>query len=283
MQWLLVLLAGVPAALAVSLRPKSKLAGGKVEWTTMLIVDSNYLEIFGCWADAYVNSGSRSHVRVNVLDSDGYDKLRASYPKFAIEPVAPAAETQTLHAWPPMTYMGEYWRQLKVTLEASPGAVLHSDADAFYLRSPDKMIDDILEEYPDADIIAQTGLYPREASSEWGFSLNTGFSWHRKTPAVMKMIDDLMDSQDDMKVMNIYLRDLGCKWEPMNEDRKYPVLRKGRCGEIGIVALKWAAVSRNIHATENRVDGALIFHPSLHLEKGNQGKDQLRASKICKM
>eukprot|EP00747_Dinoflagellata_sp_TGD_P210933 gnl/TRDRNA2_/TRDRNA2_84157_c0_seq1.p1 gnl/TRDRNA2_/TRDRNA2_84157_c0~~gnl/TRDRNA2_/TRDRNA2_84157_c0_seq1.p1 ORF type:complete len:335 (+),score=54.52 gnl/TRDRNA2_/TRDRNA2_84157_c0_seq1:71-1075(+) len=260
-------------------------AGTTWNMRMMMILDRKYLSAFTCWAKMYLHSGSKAHVEVLTLDEDSADHVQR-WQAEAGEPsrITVKRRQNTVDGvqglsllqvkFPSPKVLNLFYPTLRSALQ--DGDVLNTDADAILIRSPDGFFRDVLAQHPDVDIIASIGFHrPMDVVNDWGFALNPGFGFFRKTAPVMRMVDHLAAAThvpSIMDALNHHLTALGCHWShKLEKNHTQDVPSVGRCGDMKLVAVPWSHMNRDWSAKGLSTDETLVYHPStrepLHFKK----------------
>jgi hypothetical protein len=155
-----------------------------------------------------------------------------------------------------------FWLRRFDALAAAHAAadMIHSDADAFWLRPPMPILDAV----PDDLVFSREYGIPRAVAAKWGFVLCCGFFMARSTgPArafFLRWREATRQRMDDQLALNELLVELGAAWEPAEIEGE----RADRCtiriggGVLSILALPHATVSRE---PPYGAPGAAVAHP----------------------
>lgn len=258
-------------------------------WNVWVMLDFAYADFLDGWLDRFSTSGQTHPLVITCLDSDIFNhassKTKTLSNAFVTSGWSRKANLSSLIQVSPESYVSRFFPELLSLLET--GDVLHSDLDAVWLRSPDHLLEETLDEQ-DADIISSWNNEPMppEALSEWGFVLNTGFMLLRRRPAVLKLIEEAMSSGcPDMEqtCLNLQLLQYNCTWaigEDILGPTQLPDKHKkvlGRCGHLRIILLPWIYISRangqnQPPSIQEAGQIAMVSHPELPSPKLNSSE-----------
>ena len=275
-------------------------------WTNFLIFDGHYLPMAKCWFQWFQKSASSHPLQIGCMDSASCaeaelwrQNLESKVDSMSITNVlddsanmdvsiSPGGEMRLVQphgghrqmirsehsidsGFPRSNYIQIYHKMLWNEL-SQKRSVLHLDVDALWLRRPDSNLSQVLQEHPDADIVASSSTEwdPKKIADKWGFVLNVGFILYRYTDRVQKLFeDDLLsvprDQQSCQQLLNFVLDRKGCQWSGSSDQN-----RVGLCGGIKVIALPQTFVSRATDLTYRQEDPSMpiIAHPDtglLHL------------------
>ncbi|CAE7772371.1 unnamed protein product [Symbiodinium sp. CCMP2456] len=294
-------------------------------WTNFLVFDGHYLPMAKCWFQWFEKSASSHSLQVGCMDDAScaeaelwrqnlgnkvdsmsvtnvldHSAIEATHMDVSISAggemklVQPhtghrqmiRSEHSAASGFPRSNYIQTYHKMLWDTLSQKK-SVLHLDVDALWLRSPDSNLSQVLQQYPDADIIASSSTEwdPKKIADKWGFVLNVGFIMYRYTERVLRLFeDDLLsvptDKQSCQVLLNLALDRKGCQWTGANLEN-----RVGICGGIKVIALPHTFVSRATDFVYTPEDPSMpiIAHPDtgvLHLTGINR-MEKFHEMRLC--
>ena len=274
-------------------------AGDNESWQNFLIFDGHYLPMAKCWFQWFQKNPSPHPLQVGCMDGPSCDEaerwrqdLQDKVDSVSITNVVDQStsidlsisahgeaklvkphgghrqmirsEHSTDSSFPRTNYIQMYHKMLWKELSQKK-SVLHLDVDALWLQSPDSSLSQVLQEHPDADIIASSSTEwdPKKIADKWGFVLNVGFILYRYTGPVQKLFEeDLLpvpaEEQSCQQLLNFALDRKGCRWTGSNLEN-----RVGICGGIKVIALPQTFVSRStdlVYSPEDP-DMPIIAHP----------------------
>ncbi len=227
-------------------------------YTVFTAVDRNYLQIFSLWLEIFERSGYLPCLHVATFDAESADFIRAK----GISYVGLDRRIQDPREL--------YVQRLNViaSLIASGRNVIHSDADAFWLK-PD--LPSLIREGCDLQISIGRGM-PQGAIDQWGFSLCCGFFvLHASKTAERFMgtwIDKSREVGHDQLALNNLLLDQGLAWERTEGDQTV-----GLCSSL---ELRVAAISDDLISRKTVSPRVQIYHPYLSSRSESNKLLQLR-------
>lgn len=228
-------------------------------YTVFTAIDRNYLRIFSLWLDFLEQSGYLPCLRVATFDSESERFVRAKgIPCVAID--ERIQDPQQLY----VARLNEI-----ASLIASGRNVIHSDADAFWLK-PD--LPSLIRESCDLQISIGHGM-PQDAIEEWGFSLCCGFFVLHASPRVERFVADWIERSrqhgHDQIALNNLLLDHELRWQ--RDDGAQTV---GSCSSLGLCV---AAISDDLISRETVGPSVQIYHPYLSSKSESNKLLQLKA------
>lgn len=268
---------GKPIAFSEPTEPQSR----PVVWS---ILDKDHMNLAQCWLQRFRQTGSELMTAMTPLDevASRYLKLwrsdEGSGQFLHVEQVQAATN-----------YSEPYYMNLLDLLNRLGRDVLHTDIDAMWVRSPDAMIQNILQAHPDVDLISARNREPAPPfiENKWGFVVHTGFTLYRQRPGVLKLLEDMsrtdgllqktVGNQVSLQVLlNQELNVLGCSW-PSATDADLIV---GSCGNLKVALLPMVQVSRALSFSREDKD-IVVLHPDLAGNSTSQSLNFMRAMGLC--
>jgi len=282
------------------------------KWTTWAMIDANYLHMFDCWAETFLSSQTQQPIHVSCLDFTTLvhvDAWKLALGTAGLEvssgEVPQAEGTAFLQtgedmqaSMPKKSYVKQYYPELQALLQKTGGDVLHSDTDAMWLGSPDSLLNDVLKNFPDADLVSSRHRepVPMVALKAWGFVVNTGFTLFRHTEAMHELLQEISSSVsdlDDQSHLHLALLKRGCSWQTKeNLEDAYSQKEHhggdeafliGRCGNLRLVLLPPAQISRAAAWNHESFDSSkvLVWHPDLPGSNASDRLDIFRSANVC--
>jgi hypothetical protein len=228
-------------------------------YTVFTAVDRNYLRIFALWLDLFERSGYLPCLRVATFDSESERFVRAK----GITCVTIDERIQD----PQQLYVARL--NEIASLIASGRNVIHTDADAFWLK-PD--LPSLIRESCDLQISIGHGI-PQDAIDEWGFSLCCGFFVLHASPRVEHFVAEWIEKSrqygHDQIALNNLLLEHELRWQ--RDDGSQIV---GSCSSLG---LRVAAISDDVISRETVGPCVQIYHPYLSSKSESNKLLQLKS------
>lgn len=175
----------------------------------VVFADKNYTEVIAEWAKRIKGLGVENYLVV-AQDPELHESNLSKSINSVLVPFTGSLERFWIHRL----------ERIQTLMEAGLD-VLHSDADAFWVRDCRK----IMKDYA-ADIIASQGtIFPDDVAKEWGFVLCCGlvqFRSNRRSLAFFeKVLSCARDVKDDQVALNRALADSSMNWNVPQEHEKY--------------------------------------------------------------
>jgi hypothetical protein len=228
-------------------------------YTVFTAIDRNYLRIFSLWLDHFERSGYLPCLRVATFDSESERFVRA-------KGIAVAAIDERIQD-PRQLYVARL--NEIAALIASGRNVIHSDADAFWLK-PD--LPSLIDDSRDLQISVGHGM-PQAAIDEWGFSLCCGFFVLHASPQVERFLDAWIEKgrqlSNDQIALNELLLDRQLRWQPDGGPRTV--------GASSSLDLRVEAISHDVVSRTSVGPGVQIYHPYLSSRSESNKLLQLKA------
>ncbi|WND03342.1 sulfotransferase domain-containing protein [Temperatibacter marinus] len=229
--------------------------------------DSNYADVSEKWIQTVINSGVKNYIFI-ALDAELYESFIHKGYNVALHPFSGG--------------LGDLWvfrlETIQIILEAGFNT-LHSDADAFWVKNPMSLIDDL-----EFDIIASQGtIFPRDVLADWGHVICCGFLYFKASLKTLCFFQDLLPLsrkvKDDQIAVNRLLREMSTSWDRQNNSNyslsikdtifdcyHNPLKGETKCG-LKVKLIPHKQVQR---LYEERREEAYVYH--LLSEKNEQSK-----------
>lgn len=233
-----------------------------------------YRPVLQNWMAAMQRIGIRNYMVV-ALDRKLFCYLEARGVRTLYRPCEPA--------------LGELWiHRLNVISELLERGhdVIHSDADAVWLKNPLPYLDAL----PHDMLFSQGTVWPPDVQEQWGFVLCCGFfmlrSNVRTRSFVRKLKARVRRDRDDQISCNRLLCETGTRWEEARQPYPLtfrgtglicsPEVREGHCGDLTLALLPHRLFQRLFEEHE----GVYVRH--LLSEKSSEGVMQVLERHGCK-